>query len=379
MKVLITFSRIFVGCLFIFSGFIKANDPLGFSYKLDEYFEIFHMPFLIPLTVYMAMGICVLEIALGVILLLGEFMEFTAWMLLGLIVFFTFLTGYSAVTGAVSDCGCFGDFLHLTPWTSFTKDIVLLVFILVIFIYRKRISPIFSLKWSWFHVSMAVLIPTLFTVICYNYLPVIDFRAYKIGNNLREQMTLAPGAKRDSMVLKLVYKDKTTNEEKGYLMNELPYTDSVWMANHEFVKQDKQIIVEGDKPKITDFKVWSEESPDITAEILDDPTYHLWIVSYDLTKADKGAFDKIVKLANDCDAHGVKTIALTSTDYEFTDPFRHEVNAAFPFYYCDGTVLKTMIRSNPGIMLMKGSTVRGMWHYHSTPSFENLNKKFFSK
>ena len=378
-KAAITFSRIFVGCLFIFSGFIKANDPLGFSYKLDEYFEIFHMPFLIPVTVWMAMGICVLEIALGVILLLGEFMEFTAWMLLGLIVFFTFLTGYSAVTGAVSDCGCFGDFLHLTPWTSFTKDIVLLVFILVIFIYRKHIMPVFNLKWSKFHVAMAVLIPSLFTIYCYSYLPIIDFRAYKVGNNLREQMTLPLGAKRDSTVLKLVYKDKTNNTEKGYLMSELPFSDSVWMANHEFVKQDNQVIVEGDKPKITDFKIWSEDSPDITAEILDDPNYRLWIICYDLTKSSRSSFDDIVKLANECDKHGVKTIGLTSTDYSITDPFRHDVNAAFPFYYCDGTVLKTMIRSNPGIMLMKGSTVMGMWHYHQTPSFEKLNKKFFSK
>ncbi len=379
MKVLIQFSRFFVGLLFILSGFIKANDPIGFSYKLEEYFELFHMPFLIPLTVYMAMGICVLEIALGVMLLLGEFLLLTSWLLLGLIIFFTLLTGYSAITGAVSDCGCFGDALKLTPFQSFLKDLVLLVFILVIFIYQKRISPIMSFKWSKYHKIVAIIVPTVFTVYCYNYLPIIDFRAYKVGNNLREQMTLAPGAKRDSMVLKLVYKDKTTSKEKGYLMSELPYTDSVWMANHEFVKQDKQIIVEGDKPKITDFKIWSEDSPDITAEILDDPAYRLWIICYDLTKSEKDAFTGIVKLANDCEKNGVKTIALTSTDYEITDPFRHEVNAAFPFYYCDQVVLKTMIRSNPGIMLMKGSTVVGMWHNNAIPSFEKLNRKYFSK
>ena len=162
-------------------------------------------------------------------------------------------------------------------------------------------------------------------------------------------------------------------------MSELPFSDSVWMANHEFVKQDNQVIVEGDKPKITDFKIWSEDSPDVTAEILDDPNYRLWIICYELDTANKSAFTNIVKLADECDKHGVKTVMLTSTPYEVTDPFRHEVNAAFPFYYCDGTVLKTMIRSNPGIMLMKGSTVMGMWHYHETPSFEKLNKKFFLK
>lgn len=217
-----------------------------------------------------------------------------------------FLTGYSAITGAVSDCGCFGDALKLTPFQSFMKDVVLLVFILLIFIYRKHINAVFNLKWSKFHVAMAVLIPTLFTVYCYAYLPVVDFRAYKIGNNLREQMTLAPGAKRDSTVLTLVYKDKNTGAEQGYSMKELPYSDSVWMANHEFVKQDNKVIVQGDKPKITDFKIWSEDSPDITAEVLDDPNYRLWIISYDLTKASKSSFEAIVKLTDECEKHGIK-------------------------------------------------------------------------
>ncbi len=376
MKAVVQFSRFFVGLLFILSGFIKANDPIGFSYKLDEYFELFHMPFLIPLTVYMAMAICILEIALGVMLLLGEFLFFTSWMLLGMIVFFTILTGYSAITGAVSDCGCFGDALKLTPFQSFMKDVVLMIFIVIIFIYKKSISSFLSFRWSFFHKMISIIVPTLFTVYCYNYLPVIDFRAYKIGSNIREQMTLPPGAKRDSTVLTLVYKDKNTGAEQGYSMKELPYTDSVWMSNHEFVKQDNKIIVEGDKPKITDFKIWSEESPDLTAKVLDAEGYRLWIICYDLTKADKGSFEKIVKLADECEKNGVKTIGLTSTDYSFTDPFRHEVNAAFPFYYADQVVLKTMIRSNPGIMLMKGSTVVGMWHNNATPSFEKLNKKF---
>ena len=131
-------------------------------------------------------------------------------------------------------------------------------------------------------------------------------------------MTLPPGAKRDSTVLKLVYKDKATNEDKDYLMKDIPFSDSVWMANHEFVKQDNQVIVVGDKPKITDFKIWSEDSPDITAEILDAEGYRLWIICYDLTKASKSSFDEIVKLANECDKHGIKTIGLTSTDYTIT-------------------------------------------------------------
>ena len=381
MKIVVTICRILVGCLFIFSGFIKANDPLGFAYKLDEYFspEVFNLEFLSAITVYMAMFICVLEILLGVLILLGEYAEFTTWLLMLMIVFFTFLTFYSAYFNKVTDCGCFGDFMHLTPWTSFTKDIVLLVLIMVLFIYRKRIHPIMGLKWSRYHASMAVLIPSLFTLYCYNYLPVIDFRAYAVGKNIREEMTLGPDAIRDSTVVMLVYKDKGTGEEKSYTVKELPFSDSVWVANHEFVKQDNKKIREGDKPKITDFKVWSEESPDITSEVLDDPNYRLWIICYEMDKTNKNAFDDLVKLADECAKHGVKTIGLTSSSYQEIETLRHDKNADFPFYYCDGTVLKTMIRSNPGIMLMKGATVMGIWHYHQTPTYEKLNKDFFSK
>ena len=179
MKILVAISRILVGVLFIISGLIKLNDPLGFSYKLQEYFgsDVLNIEFLIPYALGISVIVVVFEVVLGVFLLIGYKPKFTVWSLLGMIVFFTFLTFYSAYFDKVKDCGCFGDALKLTPWESFTKDVILLVFILVLFYGMKHIKPIFAklpttiialvsfiwCLWFGYHVLM--------------HLPTVDFRA----------------------------------------------------------------------------------------------------------------------------------------------------------------------------------------------------------
>jgi len=146
MKYIVHISRILVGVLFIISGLIKLNDPLGFSYKLQEYFsqDVLNIPFLEPYALLISVIVVVFEVILGVFLLIGYKPKFTVWSLLGMIVFFTFLTFYSAYFDKVKDCGCFGDALKLTPWESFTKDIILLFFILILYLGRKHIKPLFS-------------------------------------------------------------------------------------------------------------------------------------------------------------------------------------------------------------------------------------------
>ena len=374
MKAIVTISRILVGVLFIFSGLIKANDPIGFSYKLDEYFEIFHMPFLIPISAYLAMFICIFEIVVGVMVLLGSYMRLATWLLLLMIIFFTILTGYSAITGKVTDCGCFGDAIKLKPWESFWKDIVLLVLILVLFVYKDRIQPLFAKPLNNALLAIATVLTTAFTLYCFLYLPVKDFRPYAIGNDIRQQMTLPEGAKRDSVQTLLVYKDKTTGAEAPFTMDNLPWQDTVWMANNEFVKQETKVIVEGDKAKITDFAIWDQNTTDVTARLLDTPVYKLWVVAYDLTKANKNAFEDISSLAKQAEQNGIMVYGLTSTPYNVTDPFRHEVGAAFPFYYADVVVLKTIVRSNPGLVLLHGSKVLGIWPHRATPTIDELKK-----
>lgn len=408
MKKLLRIICVLIGALFIVSGFVKAVDPVGFSIKLDEYFEVFaedtagigfvsqFFLWLRNISVYLSMFFCVLEMVLGFMLIIGYQMELTAWLLLLLIVFFTWLTGYSAITNKVTDCGCFGDALHLTPWQSFNKDVVLLVFILLIFAFRKKIKPLFgnaivrNVSVAGFTFACAYL-----TIHCYQHLPIIDFRAYKIGNDLREQMTLPEGKSPDQYVTILTYKDKATDAAADYVMttnNEeqsswfkakklqaLPWQDSVWMANHEFVKSNSEIVVKGDKPKITDFKVWDNDNQDVTAQVLDQPGFHFWLIAQDMTKTNMPAFSKVNLLAGDCEKNGLPFVGLTSTSHDLLDPIRHDLNAPFPFYYADGTVLKTIIRSNPGLMLMNGSTVVAKWHYNDIPAFGIIQQKYLNQ
>jgi uncharacterized membrane protein YphA (DoxX/SURF4 family) len=190
MKYLVGVIRIFVGILFIISGFIKLNDPVGFSFKLEEYFSqgVLDLPFLTPYALAISILVVVVEVMVGVMLILGYKRKITIWTLLAMIVFFTFLTFYSAYFNKVTDCGCFGDAIKLTPWESFTKDVVLLILILIIYVGRKYITPLVKP-----HTIKAALMVSLLACIGYvyyvlNHLPVIDFRPYEIGKNKRLKM-----------------------------------------------------------------------------------------------------------------------------------------------------------------------------------------------
>ncbi|MBA2421711.1 MAG: DoxX family protein [Chitinophagales bacterium] len=396
---------ILVGILFIISGFVKAIDPLGFSYKLDEYFEVFAADttkvaflssfflWLKNFSVYLSMFFCVLEMVLGVMLIFGIQMQLTAWLLLLLIVFFTWLTGYSAITGKVTDCGCFGDAVRLTPRQSFNKDVVLLVLILIIFAFRNRVTPVFRKFGSLATFSVASLFFTWLTIYCFNHLPIIDFRAYKAGNDIRKQMELPPGKSPDTYATILTYKNKSSGETGNYVMTEmkdgeaewlkeknlkpLPWQDSLWMQDHEFVSSKSELLVAGELPKITDFQVWDNENKDVTALVLDEPGYHFWLVAYDMPKANKASFTRINELAVSSEKNQIPFVGLTSTSYEQLDPIRHELNAPFTFYYADGTVLKTIIRSNPGLVLLNGSTVIDHWHYNDIPTYDQVRSKYF--
>ena len=196
MKYLVNISRIFVGVLFIISGLIKLNDPLGFSYKLQEYFsaDVLNIPFLEPYALMISVLVVVFEVVLGVFLLIGYKPKFTVWSLFVMIVFFTFLTFYSAYFDKVKDCGCFGDALKLTPWESFTKDVILLVLILILFFGVKHIKPIFSKLQTTILALLSFIFSFWFGYHVLMHLPVVDFRAYKIGNNIAEGMRIPENA-----------------------------------------------------------------------------------------------------------------------------------------------------------------------------------------
>ena len=320
MKIITAIFRIFVGGLFIFSGFIKANDTLGFSYKLVEYFEIFakslhFFEYFIPIATPLAMFLCILEIALGFMLLLGVRRKLTLWLLLLLIIFFTFLTFYSAYFDKVRECGCFGDFWHLTPWMSFSKDLILLVSVIILFMGKQYINPIFGNKMRNSLLVLFLAASIAFPIYTYNYLPIMDFRPYAIGKNIPEQMK---GGVPDEVKFYYTLKNKKSGEQKEY-----DAWPKDWDKNFDFVPPARTVVTKkGIDPKIKDLTITKPEGGEYTDDILENPEFNFLLICYDLDKTNKDVFGKINDFASLCKADNVTFAMLTSSPKETIDKFK---------------------------------------------------------
>jgi len=367
---IIQVSRILVGLLFILSGLIKANDTLGFSYKLDEYFGVFNIPWMSAISWPLATLMCVLEMLLGFMLLMGARLKFTLRMLLALCIFFGFLTWYSAYFEVVKECGCFGDAIKLSPWQSFYKDMILLVLILLLLIGKKHILPIFGEAAEKIILLLVVVACLAFPLYTYNYLPVVDFRDYAIGKNIPEQMKGVP----DQLKFMYVLKDKKTGEQKEY--DGWPVD---WDKKYDYITNRPIVIKKGIEAKIKDLSVSRvPDGADYTEEILKYSGYNFILVAYDLDRSSDKNMGRINDLAALCIKDSIPFICLTASPAENIDAFKKKNNNIFDFYNSDGTVLKTMIRSNPGLILLKGGTVINQWHYNTIPSYNDVKVKYFN-
>jgi uncharacterized membrane protein YphA (DoxX/SURF4 family) len=381
-KFLITFCRIFVGLLFIFSGLIKANDPLGFGYKLQEYFEVFHILFLNDYATAIAIFLCALEIILGAALLFGIRIRLVAWGLLLLIIFFTFLTFYSAAFDVVRTCGCFGDAIPLTPWQSFSKDIVLLIFIIVIFINRDRIQPLIR-SWQAQKIILIIIIILAFGfgIYTYSYSPLMDFLPYKIGANIPGEMRIPPGAPLDVYEITYNLKNKKTGESKE--MTDKDYLKmNIWKdENWEIIGDpETKLLKKGYEPKIRDLKITDAQGTDYTREIIENPNYNLIIVAYNLNETNKNAIEEFNATAiNAAQNYNIRTVLLTTNSAEDAAVFRKEYKLAMEIFYADAVPLKSMVRSNPGLLLLKNGTVINKWPFRTAPSYNDLEKMYFQK
>ncbi|MDG1383971.1 MAG: DoxX family membrane protein [Flavobacteriaceae bacterium] len=363
MKILVPISRIFVGILFIISGFIKLNDPLGFSYKLQEYFsaDVLNLPFLEPYALVLSVFVVVFEVVLGVFLLIGYKPKFTVWSLLLMIVFFTFLTFYSAYFDKVKDCGCFGDALKLTPWESFTKDVVLLVFVLILFYGKSYIMPIFK--------PLPTTILALFSFIAslgFGYhvlmhLPSIDFRAYKIGDNLMENMSTPIDAPKAIQEFTWVF--KVNGKEKKIVTN-----GSYPLIEGEYLRVETKVIDEGFTPLILDFSIESEEE-DLTPQFLADDKL-IMIVSYNLDTAETQGLQKLKTLSEKAQAEGYTVIGLSASGENTIAKINATYGLDFEFYLCDEKALKTVVRSNPGVLQLNSGTVQQKVHWNDIEKLE---------
>lgn len=373
-------TRVIVGLLFIFSGLIKANDPMGFGYKLQEYFEVFHISFLHDFATAFAILLCTLEIILGALLLLGLWSARVAWGLLLLIIFFTFLTFYSAFFKVVTSCGCFGDAIPLTPWQSFSKDLVLLAMILLIFIKRDQIQPLIRKESLQKLVAAIVVVGSLgFGLYTTNFLPILDFLPYKVGNNIPQLMVIPPGAPQDEYEITYTLKNKQSAEtkkmtDKEYLKTEI-WKDKNWEVVGE---PESKLIKKGFDLKIKDLKITDSQGTDYNAELLENPFYNFVIVAYDLSKADQQAIGDLNALAiNAAENFNIRTVFLTSNSTEDAELFSKKNKLVMEVFFADAIPLKSMVRSNPGLMLLKGGTVVNKWHYNNLPSYENLASEYF--
>lgn len=357
MNIVKEFARYAVGALFIFSGIIKVNDPVGTQIKLTEYFEVFASdiaPFFewfVPAALFLSVFLSVLEVVLGIALILGYRMRITAWILLAMIVFFTFLTFYSAYFNKVTDCGCFGDAIKLTPWQSFYKDIILLVFIGVIFWKKDEYQPWFGPRFREFKIVGSTVFLTIIAIYAIQHLPFIDFRAYKVGNHL-------PSLMKNSEPLKYIYIMEKDGEE--FEFETYPSEPGYTYLEARLTNPDAQA-------KITDLNVWEGDN-DYTDELL--RGNKLLIIVHQVEKASTKKIDRLRNLT--FQDPNYKTWILTSSGYETFEAFRHKNQLAAPYYFADATVLKTMVRSNPGVVLLKDGKVLAKWHYNDTPLADDV-------
>lgn len=379
MKFITQIARVFVGVLFIFSGVIKLNDPLGFSYKLDEYFapDVLNLPFLQPWALEFAVFIVILEVLLGVALLLGFWKKNTVWLLFAMIIFFTFLTFYSAYFNKVTDCGCFGDAIPLTPWQSFGKDVILTLLILIILFNMHYIQPVFGKLVRNGLMIIALLASILFGRHVLMHLPVWDFRPYAQGLSIAEGMKSAEELGLTPTRYGTVYVMK--NEETG---EELKVSSDEYVADKWYEKQgwkmltdrtETVVLEKGYEPPVHDF-ILTLDDRDITDSILSAPQVFL-LVSYQLENTAENAYPAINQFAQEAEEAGVPFIGVTASLPDKTEQMRHELQTPFPFGSMDETTLKTIIRANPGILLLQEGRVVAKWHHRDLPEFEEVSQK----
>lgn len=374
MRILIAILRILVGVLFIFSGLVKANDPLGLSYKMQEFFEVWGTEFLNPYTLVFSVSMIAFEIIAGVAVLLGWQMRLFSWLLLLLIVFFTFLTGYAVLSGKVRQCGCFGDCIPLDAWQSFIKDLLLLGMILVIFRYKNTIRSLIQPSGSIAALFFSGIFSIAFMWHVLHHLPLVDCLPYKKGVPIMGAMKIPEGATPDSTVITFVYNH--AGKEIEFTMDKFPadFNDSTYT----FIKRYDKLVREGNaKPAINDFSLTNRQGEPVTETILLAEGYKLLLFVKE--GYPEGEWKDIAQLiAQQAYNTGIARVLVTSSalDKLYTNP--PPAFYRFEPVLCDAVAIKTAARTNPTLYLLKKDTIIEKWAYTDLEDalkyIRNLNK-----
>lgn len=356
MKLLKSISRFIIGVVFIFSGIVKAIDPLGSAYKFHDYFHAFNIGFLDFLSLPLAILLCTAEFLAGFSVLTGVKIRAGRIVVLILLCVFTPLTFILALTNPVSDCGCFGDAIHLSNWQTFGKNIVLIL--LLIAQYRSETVNKLTKRAEWIIITSMALVFILFSLVNLRYLPVIDFLPYKKGVKIAEKMVIPEGMATDQFKTTFVYEKKGVRKE--FNLNNYPSNDTTW----KFIDQKSVLMKKGYVPPIHDFQITTQEGEDITQKILNNQGYSLMMISKKLTEADQGALSEGFKLGKFCVTNEIKFYIITSSGTEDVKKFE----VGLPFCSADETTLKTMVRANPGYILLKDGIIQGKWSWANVPA-----------
>ncbi len=356
-------SRIIVGLTFIFSGFVKAVDPVGSAIKFGDYLSSFHMSSFSALVIPLSFIVSALEFLTGIHILLGIRIKTSSILAMLFMIIFVPLTLGIAITNPVTDCGCFGDAVKLTNWETFAKNIILLIPTLFLFLNRKKFTNQISIfnKLTFTFASAAIILGTSFY--SYYHLPIIDFRPYKIGNNINEGMTIPKGAAQPEYETTFIM--EKDGEQKTFEASNYPYNDSTWI----FIDSETKIISKGYEAPIHDFVLTNDEGEDITQQLLKKNTPTLLIVSPQINKGTWGAhIDSLKSLNKILFQKGFDTYFLTASNSDDITSFEFNTEAGFNYLTADETMLKTMIRSNPGLILIQDGNIIGKWHYKDIPN-----------
>jgi len=366
-------ARILVGLTFVFSGFVKGIDPWGSAYKFTDYFNAFNMPWLTSLAFALGIFLAAAEFFLGVAFIFNFFIRITSWFMLAFMLFFTGLTFVLALTNPVTDCGCFGDALVITNWQTFEKNIVLLALAIFVFIKRKdfksKNGPILSIAFS----GMTMVFYFYLVAYSYNHLPIIDFLPYKVGVNIPDAMKIPDGAPKAIYENNFIYKNQKTGDEKKFTEANYPWKDTI---NWKFVKMgDQKLIQKGYTPPIHDFMIETKEGEDIKDFFLYDEKYTFIVIASNLQKTNKEGMKRAASLAVAAKAKGYNFIALTASSFDSFDAFKKEIGADFDFFNTDEIVLKTIVRSNPGMIILRKGTILKKYHFNDFPKPDELDSQ----
>jgi uncharacterized membrane protein YphA (DoxX/SURF4 family) len=364
MKILRIICRIVIGLVFIFSGAVKAIDPLGSAYKFHDYFQAFNLNFLDPLSLPLSVLMCTAEFISGFALLTGFRLKTGMLGILILLVIFTPLTFILALTNPVSDCGCFGDAIHLTNWQTFGKNIVLSALLLILYTGRNQIKSLFKETTEWIVIIAVIILFILFSLANLRYLPVIDFLPYKTGVRIADKMVIPEGVPVDEYSTTFIYEKDGVRKE--FNLNNYPANDTTW----KFIDQKSVVVKKGYKPPIHDFMITNSGGEDITQKILTHSGYSVLMVSKKLSETDKKSLSEGFKLGNYCQSNGIDFYILTSSGSDEMKSFGNGLT----FCSADETTLKTMVRANPGFILLRDGVIIGKWSWANVPEPEWFGK-----